>query len=223
MITNDAFTVTGDLKTLGNDLKCISSEMLNKYKIPVIEQDILKKTTDLFEYEIKWLRPESPDLAGKDRVYIKDLLQKLFRNNNHQNWRSMAEKDVPYIPNLIDAMLANRKLNERATITLDRAKRVSEFHPHDLDLKIIAVCLKTHLEGVPDLLAQQITNTIQHQRGPRYYAVQAAHQWANDTQGDGGAGDDDADEDDDQDGHRHHCESPRPFKKMRKAKSNDDQ
>lgn len=206
VLNRDVFEVPDKLRTIGTELKDISFEMLAKYKIPVIEEDILKKTTNLFEYEIKWLRPESRDQAGKDRIYIQDLLKKLFRNNNRCNWRQMAEKDVPYIPNLIDTMLANRTLSESTQITLDRAKRVSEFDQRGLESKIIITCLKSHLAGVPDHLSQQITETIQHQRGSRYYAIQAVSQWADDQN------------DEDDEGQEEQEQNNRSSKRMRKTK-----
>jgi hypothetical protein len=171
-----------------------------KQKLPAIEQAILGRATALFEQEVNDLRPEDAKQCGRDRRYIRKYLGQLFEKNSPQNWERFHEKNMPYITTLIDHMLVNRKLNDRAQLTLKRAKQDSVFHEEGLAKNVIAVCVKVHLVGVAEPLRTQIADTIEEQRGPRYYAIHAAHQWMHEDQeedSDDDQEDDDDDEDDD--------------------------
>lgn len=177
ILTSETFGVPANLRSLATDLKNISWEMIAKYKVPMIEKDIIKRTTDLFETEVKYLRPENASEGGKDRGYIVKYLRQLFKNKNDGNWNEIAENDVPDIPSIIDYMLANRQLNVAAQITLRRAKLDSKFHKAYVNQNIIAACLNTHLQGIPETSSTAIARSIQGERGHRYFAIKAIYQW----------------------------------------------
>jgi len=168
-----------------------------KQKLPVIEQGILGQATALFEQEVNDLRPENATEAGRDRNYISAHLEQLFQKNNPENWQQFQAEDIPYIPTLIDLMIKNRNLNERAQLTLKRAKQDSAFHEKGLAEKVIAMGIGTHLAGVAEPLGTQIAATIKNQ--PRYYAIHAAHQWLKGDEDDDEQEDSDDDDDDDDD------------------------
>jgi hypothetical protein len=200
-----AMTAPENLKNLAFKLKAtvsaIHAVVVNQ-KLPAIEQDILTKTRDLFEQEVSDLRPENRNEGGRDRKYIQGQLEELFKNNSPEKWEQIPKEKTPYIPILIDQMLTRRKLSRNAKLTLRRAKLDTTFDEEGLAEHIISPCVETHLEGLADPLRTQIAETIEIERGPRYYAIHAVHKWLNvDTEEDNDNHDDqdDADENDDDD------------------------
>lgn len=163
-----------EMIVLSATLKATACEMRAIQKIPVIEQAIVTKVKERFEWEIKFLRPGCTFEGGKDRIYIKNHLQQLF-----QNGQNISQEETPYIPRLIDHMLHNRTLAEGAKIALDRAKITSKFYEQTLLGDIITSCLQQHSQNNDDIILKRIKA-----RGCHHFVVLAAYQWMQEQKND---------------------------------------
>lgn len=182
-VAGQTMNVPTKMKELSEALINTAYEMRAIQKIPIIEADILQKAKDRFEWEVKFLRPGNKTEAGKDRKYIREHLQELFKQ------AEIPDDQMPYMPNLIELMQKQRTLNESAKVALYRAKVVSTFDAKSIGSEIITPCLNNHLQGMQGGVKDHITQKISQERGCRYFALKAVRQWMQEQRDDENAPD----------------------------------